>query len=346
MNKRQKDILNFINNNTDCKRTDIEEYINNLYDKTSKITILRDIDTLISANLITKNGHSRNTTYSPITDNELFKTYNIEQYFKTPSDNRTVKYSQFNFDIFKNLINIFTPDELANLEEVNKKYITNTNNLSPRMLKKEFERLLIELSWKSSQIEGNTYSLLDTETLIKNNIEAKGHSKEESIMILNHKTALEYIFENPDYYKNLSLKKIEELHELLTKNLGVNKGLRKSPVGIIGANYKPMDNQHQIKNAMEQLVTSIENTANPIEKALISVLMISYIQPFEDGNKRTGRILANAILHANNYCPLSYRSVDETEYKKAVILFYETNSICYFKKLFVEQFKFAVEQYF
>lgn len=97
---------------------------------------------------------------------------------------------------------------------------------------------------------------------------------------------------------------------------------------------------------MEQLVTSIENTANPIEKALISVLMISYIQPFEDGNKRTGRILANAILHANNYCPLSYRSVDETEYKKAVILFYETNSLCYFKELFTEQFKFAVEQYF
>ena len=74
--------------------------------------------------------------------------------------------------------------------------------------------------------------------------------------------------------------------------------------------------------------------------------MISYIQPFEDGNKRTGRILANAILFANNYCPLSYRSIDENEYKKAVIIFYENNSLDYFKELFVNQFRFAVEQYF
>ena len=74
--------------------------------------------------------------------------------------------------------------------------------------------------------------------------------------------------------------------------------------------------------------------------------MISYIQPFEDGNKRTGRILANAILYANNYCPISYRSVSEIEYKKAVVIFYETNSLSYFKDMFVEQFKFAVEKYF
>jgi len=74
--------------------------------------------------------------------------------------------------------------------------------------------------------------------------------------------------------------------------------------------------------------------------------MISYIQPFEDGNKRTGRILANAILLANNYCPLSYRSIDESEYKKAVIIFYENNSLNYFKDLFIEQFKFAVNKYF
>lgn len=82
------------------------------------------------------------------------------------------------------------------------------------------------------------------------------------------------------------------------------------------------------------------------EKALVTVIMISYIQPFEDGNKRCGRILANAILLANNYCPLSYRSIDESEYKKAVIVFYENNSLAYFKDLFIEQFKFTVDKYF
>ena len=220
------------------------------------------------------------------------------------------------------------------------------NNLSHTLLKKEYERLLIELSWKSSQIEGNTYSLLDTETLIKENIEAKGHKKEESIMILNHKKALEFIFENKDYYKNISLKKIEELHTLLITDLGVYKGLRKSPVGIVGTNYKPLSNRLQIKEAVDKLINIVNYTENIIEKALIAVLMISYIQPFEDGNKRTGRILANAILFANGYCPLSYRSINESDYKKAVIIFYENNSLDYFKKLFVEQFKFAVEKYF
>jgi len=144
----------------------------------------------------------------------------------------------------------------------------------------------------------------------------------------------------------LTLKKLEELHAILTNNLGVNKGLRKSPVGIVGTNFKPLSNQLQIKDAIDKLITTINNTENIIEKALITVIMISYIQPFEDGNKRTGRILANAILFANGYCPLSYRSISESDYKKAVILFYENNSIDYFKELFVEQFKFAVEKYF
>ena len=130
------------------------------------------------------------------------------------------------------------------------------------------------------------------------------------------------------------------------EDLGVGFGLRQKPVGIVGTNYQPLSNQLQIRDAMENLVDCINNSDYTIEKALIAVLMISYIQPFEDGNKRTGRILANAILFANNYCPISYRSVSEIEYKKAVVIFYEMNSLDYFKRLFIEQYKFAVEKYF
>ena len=176
--------------------------------------------------------------------------------------------------------------------------------------------------------------------------ETEDYKKEEATMILNHKRALEFIFGNKDYFKTITLKKLEELHALLINDLGVDKGLRKSPVGIVGTNYKPLSNQLQIKDAVDKLIYTINATENIIEKALITVIMISYIQPFEDGNKRTGRILANAILFANGYCPLSYRSVSESDYKKAVILFYENNSLDYFKELFVEQFKFAVEKYF
>lgn len=346
LSKRQNLILDYINKHNGATRLELEDYIESVFDKTSKNTIIRDLDVLLKCDYIIKIGSARNIKYAPAEPNELLIKYDVESYFKIDTDNREIKYPQFNFDVYTGLNNLFFADEIKNLETINQIYVNKIKTLSGSILKKEYERLLIELSWKSSQIEGNTYSLLDTEALIKDNIEAKGHNKEEAVMILNHKKALEFIFKNKDYFKTITLKKLEELHSMLISNLGVNKGLRKSPVGIVGTNYKPLSNQLQIKDAIDKLINTINNTENIIEKALIAVAMISYIQPFDDGNKRTGRILANAILFANGYCPMSYRSVNESDYKKAVILFYENNSLDYFKKLFIEQFKFAVEKYF
>jgi Fic family protein len=206
--------------------------------------------------------------------------------------------------------------------------------------------LTIELAWKSSKIEGNTYTLLDTERLLKDNVSATGKSAAETQMILNHKTALDFILQDPEYFKELTIRKIEMLHQLLTDKLGVEKGIRQGMVGIVGTDYKPLDNAYQIKEALQELVDVVNKEENPLTKALTVALMIAYIQPFEDGNKRTSRILGNAILLAHDYCPLSYRSVDEVEYKKAVILFYEQNNAFYFKDLFLEQFKQAVNKYF
>lgn len=341
---RQQKIIDFISENDSVKRLDIEYFIASQYDNISKITILRDLNFLIKENYIIKQGIAKNTFYS--LPNNILRKYDVEKYFSIETDERNIKYPNFNFDIFSKLHNIFSNKELTELNKINENFRKQINLKSPYLIKKDFERLLIELSWKSSQIEGNTYSLLDTEILIKENIEAQGHKKEEAIMILNHKKALDFILQNKDYFQILSIKKIEELHHILVNNLGISKGFRKYPVGILGTNYKPLDNQHQIHDAIEKLIEIINLNNNILEKALITVLMISYIQPFEDGNKRTGRILANALLFAYNYCPLSYRSVKEVEYKKAVILFYENNSLEYFKRIFTEQFKFAVEKYF
>lgn len=137
-----------------------------------------------------------------------------------------------------------------------------------------------------------------------------------------------------------------ELHGLLTEKLPIASGIHSGMVGIVGTSYRPPDNQFQIREAMEQLTALLERTPCTLERALLAVLLISYIQPFEDGNKRTSRILGNAILLADDFCPLSYRSVDEMEYKKTIVLFYEQNNICYFKQLFLEQFRMAVDRYF
>ena len=117
-------------------------------------------------------------------------------------------------------------------------------------------------------------------------------------------------------------------------------------MGINGTVYKPLDNQWQIKEALEKLIAVINKTNNPLEKALIASTMISYIQPFADGNKRTGRMLTNAILLAHDYYPLSYRSVDEITYKKAPILFYEQNSLYQLKKIILDQYQLALKTYF
>jgi Fic family protein len=240
---------------------------------------------------------------------------------------------------------IFTDKETLVLETATKEYKQRTTGLPDVIRKKELERLIIELSWKSSKIEGNTYTLLDTEKLILENKAAPGKTKDETQMILNHKEAFEFVQKNKDQFKKLNRGVVEGLHKILVKKLGVGFNLRKKPVGVTGSIYRPLDNEFQIAEALNDLTTKIVNTPSPYIKALLALIGISYIQPFDDGNKRTGRLLANAILMANNLAPLSYRSVEEKDYREATLVFYELNSVIPFKKIFISQYDFAARNY-
>ena len=165
-------------------------------------------------------------------------------------------------------------------------------------------------------------------------------------MLLNHKAALDFILEHPDYVHPLSVAGIEDIHSLLVKDLNVARNIRHRRVGITGTNYRPPDNEFQIKEALNDMCTLINRRANVFEKALLALVLISYIQPFTDGNKRTARIISNAILMHHRYCPISFRTVDSIDYKKAMLIFYEQNNISAFKRIFAEQFEFAVKTYF
>ena len=337
-NRRDK-ILEYIKKNKRASAAELIKYVaESGFAQCSKITVLRDLDKLIAEGKIIKTGRARSTVYEPALD--------IDEYFAKEQDERILKSESFNFGIWDEIKNIFSRQELKELAVLNEQYRKNRDKLTPALLKKEFERLTIELSWKSSKIEGNTYSLLETERLIKEKEEAAGKKREETVMILNHKKALDFILAEPEYFQTLTFAKLMELYALLMSDLGVNLGLRNHRVGITGTNYKPLDVPSQIKDAVLKLIETINAATDPCAKALIAVLMISYIQPFEDGNKRTGRILGDALLLAQGYCPLSYRSANETEYKKAVVLFYEQNDFSCFKKLFMGQFEEAVKKYF
>ena len=320
----------------------IKEAIKNV----SRVTIVRDINFLLKNNLIIKHGKGRSVFYEEKVNKDFLRYINTDKYFEKEVDQRDVKFKRFNFEIFKRIKEVVGREEKKELSILNSEYQARVKKLPTGVLKKEFERLTIELSWKSSKIEGNTYSLIDTEILIKENKEAEGHKKEEAIMILNHKKALDYISDKRSDFKRLNIGKIESIHNLIVEGLGIGKGLRKRPVGIIGTKYMPLDNQHQIREAMESMIKTINSMRDVFSKALFVVAVLSYVQPFEDGNKRTARLLGNALLLANDACPLSFRSVNEADYKKALIIFFEQNNIRAFKELFIEQFKFSVSHYF
>ena len=272
----------------------------------------------------------------------------LDTYFAKDIDEREVQ-EMFNFDLIREVlpkVEIFTAEELAILQDAQNTFLHNTEGMTELEYRKEMERLGVDLSWKSSQIEGNTYSLLETERLLKDKQTASGKTKEEAIMLLNHKDALDFVLDVPDYLKEISVHRIEDIHFILTKELGVDRNIRHRRVGITGTNYRPLDNEFQIREALEDSCTLINGKKNVFEKAILALVLLSYIQAFTDGNKRTARITSNAILIANGYCPISFRTVDSIDYKKAMLMFYEQNNIAAFKKIFIDQFLFAVKTYF
>ncbi len=314
----------------------------------SYATLKRILSRLIDQKLLIRSGKGKASRYRISPCFELFLPIDIDRYYQKEIDERKIK-EYFNFSLIPETlkeVEIFTKPELAYLEQLQRNYENNISRLSPVQYKKELERLAIDLSWKSAQIEGNTYSLLETERLLKEKETASGRTKEEAIMLLNHKSALDFVIENPDYLLPLSISGISDIHRLLMQDLGVFLNLRNRRVGISGTNYRPLDNEFQIKEALEQTCTLVNHRQNIFEKAFLVLVLISYIQPFEDGNKRTARILSNAILLHYNYCPVSFRTVDSVDYKKAMLLFYEQNNLNSFKKIFTDQFSFAVNTYF
>lgn len=342
---RQKYILNVINQSEGLLREEIQEKVSKIY-PASKPTIIRDINILFKKKLIVIKGKARATKYLPKDQNPLLHQLDLDRYFADDPDNRIDARKSFDFEIFKNLHDLFLPEEINILEKIALSFKEKTVKLNPDLLKRELERFVIELSWKSSKIEGNTYTLLETESLIKEQKEAVGRSKDEAVMILNHKAAFEEILKAKKDFKTISVSEINQLHNILIKGLGVSSGIREQAVGITGTAYRPLDNEHQIKEVFEKTVNVVNKVKGPFEKALIIHFMIPYIQPYADGNKRTTRMLTNAILLAYDLYPLSYRSIDEDEFKKALIVFYEKESICEIKRLFIEQVKFANETYF
>lgn len=345
LTKKQQQIIEILLKKGKIQSSELHTGLKDTGEDMSLVTVKRALSELSEDGILEMSGSGRSTSYELSTGGRVLADVNAKEYMAVEPDKRYGS-NQYNFNLLSNFpVDIFTGEELERLEKATEKYKKRTADISATIQKKELERLVIELSWKSSKIEGNTYSLLDTEKLILENKEAPGHSKNETQMILNHKDAFNYIRSHTAQFQTITRKNLEELHSIIVKDLNVSLGIRSRAVGITGSIYRPLDNIFQVTEAVEELSKAVSKNKTPYAKALLVLLGLSYIQPFEDGNKRTARLMTNALLMSHSLAPLSYRSVDEEEFKSAVLVFYELNSIVPMKKIFIEQYEFAAENY-
>ena len=210
------------------------------------------------------------------------------------------------------------------------------------------DRLIIDLSWNSSRLEGNTYSLLETEILFEIGKDAQGRRFEETQMVLNHKAALEMLAEEAGKI-SFNRYTICNLHALLADNLMHNQkacGLvRTRAVGIGGTVYHPLSVPSQVEEAFLKVLEKAEAIRDPFEQAFFSMVHLPYLQPFEDVNKRTSRLAANIPLIKENLCPLSFIDVPRDDYISGLLAVYELNRVDYLMEVFVWAYERSAARY-
>lgn len=210
------------------------------------------------------------------------------------------------------------------------------------------DRLLIDLSWNSSRLEGNTYSLLETQRLLELGEDTEGRGVQETQMILNHKAAIEMLADDAAEL-DFNRYTICNLHALLSDNLLSDPGacgrLRSLRVGISGTVFHPLNTPQQIEERFEEILRKASSVRNPFEQAFFAMVHLPYLQPFEDVNKRVSRLAANIPLIRHNLCPLSFVDVESREYIGGLLGVYELNRVEYLRDVFARAYRRSCARY-
>jgi Fic family protein len=209
-------------------------------------------------------------------------------------------------------------------------------------------RLLIDLSWASSQLEGNTYSRLDTVALIEHGRTATGKGAIETQMILNHKSAIELLVDNAATVV-LSRFLLMNLHSALAENLLPNPAdegrIRQHAVDIGQSVYRPLSTPQQIDETLDVVLGKFNQISDPFEQSFFAMVHLPYLQPFADINKRTSRLAANLPLFRANLCPLTFLDVSEAAYSHATLGVYELTRVELLRDLYVWAYERSTQAY-
>lgn len=260
---------------------------------------------------------------------------------------KPVSYNVAFLDSYRpNVTSYFSAAERARLHELG---TPQTAGLPAGTYAKQIlNRLLIDLSWNSSRLEGNTYSLLDTRRLIEFGQEAEGRDQHEAQMILNHKDAIEFLVGDAEDI-GFNRYTILNLHALLANNLLLDDSaagrLRRITIGIQHSVFEPLAAPHLIEEYFGQILATAGAIEDPFEQALFIMVQLPYLQPFDDVNKRVSRLAANIPLIKANLSPLSFTAIPQSIYLQAILGIYELNEVALLKDVFTWAYERSAERY-
>lgn len=304
-------------------------------------TVWRTLKRLRDADQLRVTGRGRATRYA------LAGTAAIRAYLTTPYHRRRPA----SYD--KAFIDRYVPGKTFYLTAAERTRLREAGRVATPLpggtyARRILERLLVDLSWASSRLEGNTYSLLDTERLIRFGQEAAGKDRKEAVMILNHKEAIEYVVNHlPEIA--IGRRDLCNVHALLANGLLADPAmagrLRRLPVGIAGSAYRPLDDEFAIEEEFDVLVGKAAAIADPFEQSFFLLVHLPYLQAFDDVNKRTSRIASNIPLLKADFAPMSFLTMDDRDYTDGIIGVYELNNVALLRETYVDAYVASAENY-
>ncbi len=272
----------------------------------------------------------------------------IREKVRAPIQQRApVGYQRAFLDAYQPNVTHYLPAEVRqHLLEIGR--LPGDDRLAGTFARTIYDRLLIDLSWNSSRLEGNTYSLLETERLIEFGEAAAGKDALEAQMILNHKAAIQLLINQADDI-GFNRYTILNLHALLSDNLladpQASGRLRNMPVGIKGTAYYPLEIPQLIEECFESILNTADAIKDPFEQAFFALVQLAYLQGFQDVNKRVARLAANIPLIRGSFCPLSFVDVPEQAYIDGVLAVYELNRVELLRDVFVWAYERSSARY-
>jgi Fic family protein len=308
----------------------------------SETTIWRSLRRLVDEGKLELSGRGRASGYT------IAGSAVVRAHLQTPYNQRAPK----NYN--KEFLDRYIPNTTFYLSEAERDAL-HTAGTPPggplpagTYARRILERLLVDLAWASSRMEGNTYDILETEALVRFGKEASGKDRKEAVMILNHKEAIEYVVENLDSI-DITRQDICNIHALLADGLLIDPAmagrLREIDVGIGYSSYKPISNKYEIEEEFDIVIAKAHEISDPFEQSFFLLVHIPYLQAFADINKRTSRIASNITLLKADLAPMSFLTMNDREYIDALIGIYELNNVALLREIYIDVYLASAQNY-